>query len=213
MAETNQKDCCRKKAGNKPGSADKGFLAGIFYGLIPHTFCIAFVVFSVIGAATGTLLFKRFLLFPYFFQFLVFLSFLSATISALVYLKRNGILSWRGAKRKWKYLGILYGTTIFINLLFFFVIFPAVANLGSASKTVSSAGDFQSSLASLTLAVDIPCSGHAPLVINELKGIIGVDSVKFKLPNLFEISYDSARTSPITIISLDIFKTFKAIIK
>jgi len=211
MEENNLKDCCSNEVKISP-AAKKGFLSGILYGLIPHVFCIAFVLFSIIGATTGALLFKNFLLIPYFFQFLIALSFVSATISAIFYLKRNGILSWQGVRRKKGYLGILYGTTLAVNLLFFFVVFPAVANIGSVSQ-VAATTENPNSLALLTIAVDIPCSGHAPIVIGEVKGLIGVNDVKFELPNIFKISYDKEKTSPLAILSLKIFKTFKATIK
>ena len=99
MEETSKKkkDCCSAAESNVKDK--RGLLAGIVYGLLPHSFCIAFVVFSAIGATTGALVFKKFLLVSYFFQILVLVSFVFATISAVIYLKRNGILSWQGIKR------------------------------------------------------------------------------------------------------------------
>ena len=117
-------NCCNKKEEKK-----KGILAGILYGLVPHTFCIAFIIFTIFGATAAMTLLKPLLLNSYFFYILIIFSFVFATISAIIYLQRNGILSIQGIKRKWKYLSILYGTTIFINLLLFLVIFPYVANL------------------------------------------------------------------------------------
>jgi len=184
-------DCCKQ---------------GIFYGLLPHTFCIGFVVFSVIGATTATALFKNFLLIPYFFHLLVVLSFIFATISALIYLKKNDCLCVSGAKSKWKYLSILYSTTILINLFVFFVVFPALANAGPINISPTD------QLSALSIKVDIPCSGHAPLIIDELKNDDGIGAVKFNMPNNFEIKYNSQKTSPEKIISLDIFKTYKATI-
>ncbi len=196
----NQKSCCLLK--NSKGER-KGILRGILYGLAPHTFCILFIIFSVLGATTATAALKPFLLNPYFFYFLIGLSFLFATISAIFYLKKNGILSLQGIKRKWKYLSILYGTTIFVNLFLFMVIFPIAANIGSVSVPGSS-----TSL--LTLQVDIPCPGHAPLIVGELKKISGVENVKFKFPNLFEINYNPQKTTEKEIISLEVFNTYKA---
>lgn len=115
-----------------------GFWQGILYGIIPHTFCILFVVLSIVGATGGAVFLRRFFVFPYLFQLLVVISFVFATISATFYLRRNGILSWSGIKRKWKYLSIMYGTTIAINLLMFYVVFPAVGNIRTNASTNSS---------------------------------------------------------------------------
>ena len=121
-------NCCKKP---KETKKEKGFLKGILYGLAPHTFCIAFIIFTVLGVTTATTLLKPLLLNPYFFYILIGLSFGFATISAIIYLQRNGILSFQGIKRKWKYLSILYGITISVNLILFTVIFPITANLNS----------------------------------------------------------------------------------
>ena len=96
-------------------------------------------------------------------------------------------MSFQGAKRKWKYLLILYGTTIFVNLLFFMVIFPYLANL---NRVQSSAFIEAIPLSSITLKVNIPCPGHAPLIITELKKINGVEDVKFSFPNFFDVKYN-----------------------
>lgn len=190
-----ENNCC-------PTNNKKGVISGLLYGLLPHSFCIGFILFSVIGAASAAAIFRQFLLFPYFFQFLVIFSFLMATLSAVIYLKKMKCFCKEGIKSKWKYLTILYSATILTNLLMFFVIFPAIAN--SNSKNV------ENSTASLFLSVQIPCSGHAPLITDELKKDPGVGSIKFKLPNVFEISYNPEKTSPAKILSLDIFQTFKA---
>jgi copper chaperone CopZ len=60
------------------------------------------------------------------------------------------------------------------------------------------------------LGVDIPCSGHAPLISDELKKIDGVSSVQFSLPNVFDVKYDSSKASKQQILSLEVFKTYKA---
>ena len=196
-------DCCKQDIKKK----NKGFLSAIFYGLLPHTFCIGFVVFSVIGATTATAFFKDFLLIPYFFHLLVAISFVFATISAFIYLKRNDCLCAGGIKNKWKYLASLYLITIFVNLSVFFFVFPALANMGQANIT----GLDQ--LSALSIKVDIPCSGHAPLIIDELKKDNGVSAVKFAMPNTFEIKYNPQKTSPERITALEIFKTYKATIE
>jgi hypothetical protein len=196
-------NCCQQTNNNK-----KSFLKGLFLGIIPHTFCIAFIAFSVIGASTTTLFFKKLLMTPYLFQALIAASFLFATVSAVLYLKKSGALCAAGIKRKWKYLTSLYLTTILVNVFLFLVIFPAVANMKSASSKIS-----QSNLASISLEVQIPCSGHAPLIIDELTQNGGAEIAKFKLPNVFEVKYNAQKTSPEKIISLEIFKTYKATIQ
>jgi copper chaperone CopZ len=109
---------------------------GIIYGLIPHTGCIAFILASVLGVTVATELFKPLLLNPYFFYILILISFIFATISAIIYMKKQGFITFNkgeggleigfspeGIKRKWKYLSTLYETTIGVNLLLFMIIF------------------------------------------------------------------------------------------
>lgn len=202
--ENEKEDICCTTAKNSP---NKGILSGLLYGLVPHSFCIAFIIFSTIGAVTATAFLKKFLLIPYFFHFLVFISLLLATISAVIYLKKADCLCLPGIKRKWKYISILYSATILINLLMFFVVFPALANI-NPQNTINQQG-----LADLSIAVQIPCSGHAPLIIDEIKKDNGVGFVAFQMPNVFKIKYDNKKTSPEKIISSEIFKTYKAIMQ
>lgn len=184
-------------------------MGGVLYGLAPHTFCIAFILVSIVSATAATTFLKPVLLNRYFFYILIAISFIFATISALIYLKRNESLSPKGMKNKWKYLSILYGTTISVNLLFFMVIFPVAANLNL--NPVSAAADSQNVQSkNLTLEVEIPCSGHAPLITEELKKISGVSEVKFRFPNLFDIKYNSSETQEDKIVSLEVFNTYKA---
>ncbi|MHB1318817.1 MAG: hypothetical protein ACYCYF_09400, partial [Anaerolineae bacterium] len=117
----------------------EGLLWGVFYGLVPHTFCILFIVFSVVGATVATSLVQRVLLVPYLFQVIVALSVGLATLSAAIYLHRNGLLSRLGIRRKWRYLATLYGTTLAVNMLFFWVIFPAVASFQTVPRVSASA--------------------------------------------------------------------------
>jgi copper chaperone CopZ len=201
-----QKSCCVKTDSK---SDKKGFISGILYGLIPHTFCIAFIILTALGTTTATALLKPFLLNRYFFYILVVLSILFATISAIIYLKKNGILSFQGIKRKWRYLSILYGTTIFVNLLFFMVIFPYLANL---NRVQPSALIKATPLSSVTLKVDIPCPGHASLISNELKKIEGVEDVKFSFPNLFDVKYNPLKTSKEKLLSLEVFNIYRTTI-
>jgi hypothetical protein len=205
-------DCCNKK-NIKEENNKKGILRGIFYGLLPHTFCIAFAVFTIIGTTAATAILKPLLMNRFFFYILIALSFVFASLSAAFYLKRNGILSREGVKRKWRYLIILYGTTIIVNLLFFMVIFPALANMKSNNLSPSlQTAQMEGSQSFLTLKVEVPCSGHAPLIIDELSKIDGIEKVKFRSPNLFDVTYNSNKTNKEIILSLEIFKTYKATI-
>lgn len=199
------KNCCLPRR-EKP----KGLSSGILYGLLPHSFCIAFVVFSIVGATAAATIFKKFLLIPNFFEILIGLSFFFATLSATVYLKKKKELSVKGVKGNKKYLGILYGTTVLVNLLFFFVIFPAVANFRISNRVVLGNVRVTGDMEEMTIKVQIPCSGHAPLIIDELRKNSGVREVKFQMPNQFIISYDSSKVSPGEILSAEIFKSFPA---
>jgi len=185
---------------------------GIVYGLVPHIGCIAFIIGSVLGVTVLTQFFRPLLLNPYFFDYLVALSLGFATLSSALYLRRNGLLSSSGAKRKWKYLSTMYGSTIGINLLLFLIIFPLLANVSFAAPTgsVLALSGGANSLASLKLQVDIPCSGHATLISGDLKTIDGVIGVQFSLPNIFDVTYDSSKTSEQQILALEVFKTYKA---
>jgi hypothetical protein len=129
-----------------------------------------------------------------------------AILSAFLYLKRCNLLSLSGIKRKWKYLSILFGTIIIVNSLFFFYIFPALANVNAPRVSTEEAKQ----LSYLELNVSLPCSGHAPLVMDELKKINGIRSVEYKDPNIFNIYYDSSLVSEQTITSDKIFTEFKA---
>lgn len=188
----------------------RNILQGVTYGLIPHIGCIAFIIGSVFGVTLLMQYFKPLLMNPYFFHILVLISLGFATLSSAVYLKRNGFLSSAGVKKKWKYLSTMYGSTIGINMLLFLVVFPLLANATISSSATGSFVSVSGSTSSIKLQVNIPCSGHAPLITQELKTINGVEDVKFNLPNIFDVKYDSAKTSKSQILSLDVFKTYKA---
>jgi copper chaperone CopZ len=195
------RSCCKPKK-EKEG---KGFLSGLMYGLIPHTGCIAFIIFTILGVTTATAFFRPLLMSRYFFHGLIVLSFIFATISAIIYLKKHGLLSIKGIKQKTGYLSILYGTSIGINLLLFLFIFPIAANMTGAVVTTQG-------LPELTLKVDIPCSGHAPLISNTLKELNGVKSVTFRFPDYFDVVYDSKQVTQEKILSVDVFTPYPAII-
>lgn len=196
--------CCQKPKKSKAS----GFWAGLLYGLLPHTFCILFVAFSVIGATAGALFMKNFLMIPYLFPLLVFISIIFATISAVFYLKRNGLFSLFGIKRSWKYLSVLYGTTVLVGAIFIYGIFPALANLNGPPNDF--AADSATQTALVSLSVDIPCSGHAPLINEELRKISGVKNIRFAAPNQFTVEYDPGLTNETQILNMEIFKTYQA---
>jgi len=127
-----QKSCCTPV---KTPIERTGFLWGIFYGIIPHTFCILFVIFSIIGATSGAVFMRKFLFVPHLFQYLILLSLFFATLSAIFYLRRNKLFSMAGIKKKWLYLVMLYSTTMAINLLFIYWILPATANLNDKNNS------------------------------------------------------------------------------
>jgi copper chaperone CopZ len=120
----------------------KGLVQGLLYGLIPHVGCIAFIIGSVLGVAVLMEFFRPLLMDRNFFNYLLGLAFVFATFSSALYLRNNGLLSIEGAKRKWKYLGAMYGSTIGINLLLFMFIFPLFAN-SPVAATSSSALELQ----------------------------------------------------------------------
>lgn len=190
----------------------RNFMQAVTYGLIPHIGCIAFLIGSIFGVTMLMQFFKPLLMNPYIFHILILISLLFSTFSSVLYLRRNGLLSLAGAKRKRGYLTTMYGSTIGINLLLVMVVFPLLANV-SISPSVTGAiigapgGD---GLSSLKLQVDIPCPGHAPLISQELKSIDGVAGIQFGFPNIFDVTYDSEKTSKEKILLLDVFKTYKA---
>ena len=199
MENENLPKCCRHK--NKEG---KGLKQGIIYGLVPHIGCIAFIIFSVLGVTVAASVFKPLLSSKYLFYGLMALSLLFATVSALFYLKKQGLLSFKGIRIRKNYLLTLYGATLLVNLLFFFVIFPAVANIQGIS------GEAVSNEVSLTLEVNIPCPGHASLITEELKSLDGVDKVEYAPLKTFKVYYNPEKLAKEDILNLKIFKEYTA---
>lgn len=195
MITTN--DCCSAK------KESKGFWQGALYGLLPHSICIPFIVASLVGATFLTNLIKPLMLSSALFYVLIGISIAAATLSSLIYLKRHNFLHKEGIRRKWKYLSWMYGLTIGINLLFFMLILPLFATSSSAiPEGVNSA--------QISLKVQIPCGGHAPLITQELQKVEGVQGIKFNLPNYFKINYNPQKVTPQQILSLPIFQYFPA---
>ncbi len=198
---------------------EKSFLKGVSFGLIPHIGCIGFIVFSVLGVTTATTIFRPFLLNPYFFQILIAISVIFATISAILYLKRNASFSLDGIKNNKKYLFTLYGSTVAINLLLFMIIFPVAANISTGSgftasllRSFGKGGEVEltEGTSRISLKVNIPCPGHAPLISGEANEIEGVKDVGFSFPDYFDITYDPEKTSKNKILALEIFQTYEA---
>lgn len=199
-------------------------LEGITYGLIPHIGCIAFIIGSILGVTFLTSLFKSLLLNQHFFYVLLLISVGFATVSSVLYLHKNGLLSWVGAKKKWKYLAIMYGTTVGVNLLMFLFIFPILANIQAVQQPITTAtfANAQSRVSaptsltskqqfrSIYLEVSIPCPGHAPLITSELKRLEGILNVRFDSPNKFYIEYDDRIANKDQILGIEVFKTYPA---
>lgn len=191
--------CCEGKGEDR----EKGF-KGIVYGIVPHIGCIIFVIASILSSTILMQFFKPLLMNRNIFYYMIGISFGFATLSSLLYLKKNKMLSLAGIKRKKGYLSIMYGTTIGISLLFFFIIFPLTANIGGISAQVVKTSSL------LKISVDIPCPGHASLITSELKMLEGVEGVNFNFPNNFAVYYDVSKISKEKILSLDVFKEYPA---
>lgn len=204
-------------AGDSPSSSRKKTLKqGIIYGLVPHIGCIGFIVASILGVTVAIELFRPLLMNPWFFHILVAISIGFATITSAFYLRKQGILSLKGIARKKKYLASMYGSTVGINLVLFLVIFPITANFDTGSFANAATGavvldgaDSGLTGSVLTLQVDIPCPGHAPLISGELKTIEGVTGVRFNFPNYFDVAFDPEITSKEEMLSLEVFETYK----
>lgn len=97
---------------------------------------------------------------------------------------------------------LIIGLIIVISFIFFFS-FRTTGNVSNEIQD-SSLGN------SIKLKVNIPCQGHAGLIIAELKKISGVQSVKFFSPNFFQVNYDPNQTTELEIISTNIFKEYPA---
>jgi hypothetical protein len=197
----NLPSCCQPK-NNK--DKKKGILQGIAFGMIPHAGCILFILASVLGLTVAASLFRPLLAKSYFFYGMIALSLVFASFSAFLYLRKQGGL--KTAKDHKGYLAILYGSTIAISALLYFVVFPLVASatLGSASAIPLEG------TSSITLKVAIPCEGHATLISEGLKSIAGVEDVEYSPVSTFKVYYDLSKTSKEKILALDLFKEYKA---
>ena len=102
----------------------------------------------------------------------------------------------------------MYGSTIGINLILFFFVFPLLANVSSAGETAYF--ENPENLRVAELKVNIPCPGHSFLISNELKTINGVIDVKYSFPDNFEVQYNKSQTSANDMLILDVFDEYPA---
>jgi copper chaperone CopZ len=195
--------CCQPKNNDKA----KGIRQGILFGLIPHAGCIAFVLASVLGLTVAASVFKPLLMKSYFFYGMIILSLVFASFSALLYLRKQGGV--KTAKNHKGYLAILYGSTIGISALLYFVVFPLVASATLAGATGAAVTNLQG-MQTVTIKVAIPCEGHASLIVGELKKVSGVTNVQYIPSSTFKVYYDVSKTTKEKILNLDIFKEYKA---
>ncbi len=209
--QTNQKNILSKlsELGYSSEKKEQTWKQALAYGLIPHIGCIGFIIASVIGATVAMSIFRPLLMNRYIFHFLILISIGFATVSSVIYLRKNKLLSIKGIKRKKGYLFTMYGITVGINLVLFFFVFPMLANL---SPTGALVGVADSDLSTLNMKVDIPCPGHAPLITSELKTLPGIAFVKFSFPENFEVKYDERITTKTEMLSLEVFEEYPATI-
>ena len=90
-----------------------------------------------------------------------------------------------------------------INLIFFYGVIPVLANIGTNSSMIALKGQDE-----VSLKVDIPCTGHSFLIMQEIKKSDGISDIKFKAPDIFSVKYDNQKTSLQKITALEIFKTY-----
>lgn len=182
-----------------------GFREALAYGVFPHIGCIAFILGSVLGVTFMMTFFRPLLMNRYIFHIMVAMSIVFATVSSVLYLRKNGLLSYTGAKKKWKYLSTMYSVTIGANVLLLLVIFPLVA--AASGGNIDLAGvDY----GTLRMDVDIPCAGHAPLIMEEVRQVTGVLDVEYVTLGEFNVYYDEQTTSQDEILSIEVFGRYPA---
>lgn len=198
MVKKNLPDCCKPKKEYH----GKNVFKAVGYALIPHVGCIAFVFAAILGTTVLMQFFKPVLMNRNIFYYLILISLGFASMSSFFYLRKNKCLSWDGVKNKKGYLSIMYGSTVGVNLLLFFLIFPMLANVASAAPSDLSG------LSLMQMTVDIPCPGHAPLISNEVSGVLGVEGVEYSFPNKFDVYYSGEIEGEI--LSLEVFDEYPA---
>ncbi len=98
---------------------------------------------------------------------------------------------------------------IFLAFAIVIFVFVIIQTLLPLTKTNDEEPD-NSNLSTLNIEVSIPCPGHAPLIKSYLQQVDGIESIKFKLPNYFNIKYDQNKTTKEKILSIDIFAQYPA---
>jgi copper chaperone CopZ len=205
----------------KKSETKRTIIQGIIYGLIPHIGCIGFLLASVLGITFAAELFKPLLANPLFFYGLIILSILLATISSIIYLKKNELLSIKGIKKKKGYLITMYATTIGVSLIFLFIIFPQLASTSFETQNNITNAQLGSQINDLTpniletqneitLKVQIPCAGHTFLIVSELKKMTGINSISSPQWDTFIVTFDPTKTTPEKILNADIFRDYSA---
>jgi hypothetical protein len=179
---------------------------GLLFGFLAHLPCILIILITIVGISLGATTLSIFLN-TYLFYGLILLSLIATIIAAIIYLKKNKSLSLKGIKKNWKYLTILFGIVIIINVLFLTVVFPLATNMAFNNKTTDE------NLSNLSILVDIPCSGHAYLINSELTKNPGIKNIGYDYPKLFTIFYDSKLTNKEEIYSNPVFKEYKILTK
>jgi hypothetical protein len=201
----------KKELNPCPGSKKKGFLMGILYGLLPHAGCFLVISLPLLGLTTVSAFLIPLLVNSYFLYILIFFSVICTTISALLYLRRRNALSIKGAKENFRYIAILYGTVLIVNLLVFKLAFPFFANIYAFSSQENNVlGERVELTENLKLEVNLPCSGHAFLVTGQLRNLEGVSNVVYVYPDIFEVVYLFEEISPSEIMEIEIFSEFEA---
>ena len=191
----NLPECCKPKS--------RGIKAGLILGIIPHSGCIAIILFALLGVTAANTFFIKFLSYKYYIPSLFVTSFFIASVAAFFYTRR---FPDRRIKSHWKYLAVLYSSIIIINLLMIYIIFPYATNLSSSGNVISNLENTKI----LKLSFEIPCLGHAPLVISELQKVNGITSVKYLSEKSFEILYNPEEINKEQILEQDICKEFGA---
>ncbi|MEK6935605.1 MAG: hypothetical protein AABW67_02370 [Nanoarchaeota archaeon] len=191
----NLPECCKPKS--------RGIKAGLISGIIPHSGCIAIILFALLGVTAANTFFIKFLSYKYYIPSLFVASFFIASVAAFFYTRR---FPDRRIKSHWKYLAVLYSSIIIINLLMIYMIFPYATNLSSSGNVISNLENTKT----LKLSFEIPCPGHASLVVSELEKTSGIEKVKYLSGANFEVLYNPKEINKEQILEQDICKEFDA---
>lgn len=195
FSEKDQEVAC--KINKTSDFVNKGLLGSILLSIIPHMGCIMVIIFTLIGITVGNVFLKNILSAKWFAPSMVALSFIFAGSASFFYLRKKCCVN------KARYLLVLFVSVLIVNFLLLYVIFPWVANINGRSVDAT-----VQNLSVLKIQTDIPCSGHAPLIVYELKKA-GVNEVSFSNPDIFNIKYDASKLSKDDILGLELFKDFK----